>query len=159
MQEAPLKDQRRHVDGLIAALGETVGFPQLALEPDGACALSFDDIEVVIAYDEKSEALILTTILERVAEPPPAETMVRLMDLNAILFNRDVACINYNRKTQRITQAFRIDAPQTSSDRFVRWIERSLSRIEATRKAVHDALTDESDVAEDFGSELAFIRP
>ncbi|MGJ0505566.1 MAG: type III secretion system chaperone [Methylocystis sp.] len=157
--QGDMGSERETVGSLIAALGEAVGLSDLSLQEEDACGLSFDDIAVTLAYDEESGALVISTLLQSLEEPLDAAAMVRVMDLNAILFNHDAAAIVYDRDELAVFQLFRITAADLSKERFLSWVERSVSTIETTHDAVQKALAAEPEEEIMDPGEMSFFRP
>lgn len=158
MDDPATRATRKQVDALIASLGDAVGVPDLALKDD-ACGLTFDDIAVTLAYDAEAGAMILTTVVEALDAKPEADALVRLLELNSILFNHEASVIGYDRDELEIFQLFRISAVDLSRERFIRWLERSLSLIETTREAIANALVAQPEEEDDFEERMSFLRP
>jgi hypothetical protein len=149
---------RQHVDSLVSALGDDVGIEGLSLTTDDRCGLSFDGMDVELAFDSESKTLFLSTLLEDLETPLDRDAMVRLMDLNGVLFNHHSSCITYDRIALEILQFCRLSATSLSKERFLGWVMRNIGAIEATRGAVRDALTPPIEDAEDLDGP-GFLMP
>jgi hypothetical protein len=158
MTNETAQPMRQHVDSLVSALGDDVGIEGLSLTTDDRCGLSFDGIDVELAFDSESKTLFLSTVLEDLDAPLDRDAMVRLTDLNGVLFNHHSSCIAYDRNALEILQFCRVAATSLSQERFLGWVMRSIAAIEATRGAVRDALAAPIEDADDLGGP-GFIKP
>lgn len=149
---------RNRVDALFGDLGKSVGIPQLALEKDGACVLSFNDLMVTLSFDEKLEAVTFFTILDRLPGPLGAEGLAGLLALNDEMFEKERACIIYNETTLLVAQTFRIDVARLADAGLLPWIDRCIKSVETSRLAVWDLLAADRESSNDEAANGAAFR-
>lgn len=159
MTDETSKSIRNHVDSLVAALGEDLGVPGLTLSEEAGCGLSFDEIDIDLAFERESATLFISTLLDELGAPLDRDALVRISDLNGVLFNHESSCISYDRESLKIFQSCRIAATSLSKERFLSWVSRSVNAIETTRDAVRNALVAPTDEPEETHWEPSFLKP
>jgi len=70
------------VNEFLAELGQTVGLPELRLDEDGYCCLSFDALETHLQHDGDRDALVVFARLGALAEEVASEAYELLLSAN-----------------------------------------------------------------------------
>ncbi len=75
---------RQKAETLLQEFGDYIGIPDLALDENNLCSLSFDDLVISISYREVADQLALYADIGLLPAPPPASALIMLLEANCL---------------------------------------------------------------------------
>ena len=123
-------DQQKRAEHLIAGLGETVGLDSVALDENGQCYLSFDDLPVLIGYDKDAGWIYLECKVLDVPTSPARDFYGWVLEDNYRSFSNGIGCLALDRELNGIVWLDRRPVGHMDQRQFETWLAESLDRAE-----------------------------
>ena len=146
-------------DGLLAALAQQVGLPELRFDDDGHCAVAFDEIVVNFELEPPSGQLFLYADVGPAPPGLPESLYRRLLAANLLWTGTGRATLSLDEQGQRFVLAHALPAARVSNIDFVEAVESFVNIAETWRGKIADgaqpgANSDESSSAAPANADL-----
>ena len=151
----------RALDSLIGEFGQGIGLPALAFDDEDCCALTFDDLAVVLSYRRQQDRLCLYSDVGLI-ERPSREILLRLLEANAL--HRFVGdgvigmCLDDERQAYVVVYSALFDADSLSLALLDRAVRGFVEMAESWRERLA-AYADDAGVEDEGGDSPATDGP
>jgi hypothetical protein len=129
---------KENLELFLRELGETVGIPELALDEEDSCVLSFDEIVVNMQYVEADDGLIMFSNLGRVPEENRVDLFEEMLEANFSGTIQGGAELFYVKETDSAGLIFRTRVSDIRPGRFEGMMEKFVNLAEAWIKRLGD---------------------
>ena len=129
------------LDLLIREFGQSIDLPELAFDDEDCCALTFDDLAVMLSCRRKQEKLCVYSDVG-VIERAPADLLLKLLEANAL--HRSVGdgvigvCPDDERHVYVVVYSALFDADSLDLARFDRALHDFVEMAETWRERISD---------------------
>jgi len=143
---------------LIAELGAAIGLPELKLDEDGACTLSFDDnITVNLRLDPETDAVVLYSPLGLLEADGSVAVKDALLEANLLFQGTGGCTLGVDSNMGLVVLAYREHVAQVRAPLLMERIEAFVNVAEAWRERLERLQSGQADGAEKASSRLGSI--
>ncbi len=125
-------------EGLLAALAQQVGLPELHFDAEGCCAVAFDEIVLNFELDPPGEQLFLYADLGAAPEGLPETLYRRLLAANLLGKGTGRATLSLDDQAQRFLLTHAVPVARLSNIDFVETVENFVNIAEHWRLKIAD---------------------
>lgn len=134
---------KENVQLLLKQFGNTIALPDLALDEEGFCSLTFDDkIVLNIQYDHRTENIVIFTEIGKIKDEQSLKVYARLLEANMFWKDTGGGTLCVEPKTKTTMLEYQEAVAQMDEVRFQRVIEGFINTAEYWISYLNELQTD-----------------